>query len=376
MALVAGTLAAAPLPVSAQWHAEARVGQFDFRLGEQSAAATTSVGLGVAYEASAGWFRLSAGVPTGAEDPLWGAAETGGRLDTNAGPVTLGVDVAAQGFLQRYTRQLEHPGGVLQPPTVTEGTATGFGVALQALPFAAAHAGPVTLRAQGGWSGYRSGLEDTDLTRHVALAGIELTGQPTGSVLVGASARRYWADDTEYTLAGGSLMWAHPSVTLWATAGRWLEPADHPLSWSAGAQVPVGRRLELALQARDDSFDPLYASAPRRSWTLGVRVRLGDVPSTAAPVPASYERGVATIALPASSARGVPRIAGDFTDWQPVPMTRDGDTWSYQAALAPGVYEYAFVDGNGTWFVPPSTPGRRDDGMGGFVALLVVGGES
>jgi hypothetical protein len=233
----------------------------------------------------------------------------------------------------------------------------------------------VTLRAQGGWSGYRSGLEDTDLTRHVGLAGVELTGRLSGSVLVGASARRYWADDTVHTLARGTFVWAHPSVTLWAGAGHWLAPADRLLSWSAGARVPVGQRLELALQARDDSFDPLYASTPRRSWTVGVRVRLGNAPSGAAPVPASYERGIATIALPASSARGVPRIAGDFNDWTPEPMELRGDTWSYEAALAPGVYEYAFVDENGTWFVPPSTPGRRDDGMGGFVALLVVGGE-
>jgi len=38
----------------------------------------------------------------------------------------------------------------------------------------------------------------------------------------------------------------------------------------------------------------------------------------------------------------------------------------------PGVYHYTFRSATGEWFVPVSTAGRRDDGMGGFVAVLVV----
>ena len=40
--------------------------------------------------------------------------------------------------------------------------------------------------------------------------------------------------------------------------------------------------------------------------------------------------------------------------------------------LEPGVYRYSFRSESGEWFVPESTPGRRPDGMGGFVAVLVV----
>ncbi|HEY8485417.1 MAG TPA: hypothetical protein VIL13_12465 [Longimicrobiales bacterium] len=40
--------------------------------------------------------------------------------------------------------------------------------------------------------------------------------------------------------------------------------------------------------------------------------------------------------------------------------------------VAPGVYHYAFVTADGKWFVPESVPGRKDDGMGGHVAVLVV----
>jgi hypothetical protein len=53
-------------------------------------------------------------------------------------------------------------------------------------------------------------------------------------------------------------------------------------------------------------------------------------------------------------------------------MQRDGDHWTYTIALAPGVYHYSFVSNTGEWFVPASVAGRKDDGMGGHVAVLVV----
>jgi hypothetical protein len=36
------------------------------------------------------------------------------------------------------------------------------------------------------------------------------------------------------------------------------------------------------------------------------------------------------------------------------------------------VYNYSFVAPDGTWYVPQSVPGRKDDGMGGHVAVLVI----
>jgi hypothetical protein len=53
-------------------------------------------------------------------------------------------------------------------------------------------------------------------------------------------------------------------------------------------------------------------------------------------------------------------------------MTNTAGSWTYTVAVAPGVYNYAFVNEDGEWFVPESVPGRKDDGMGGHVAVLVV----
>jgi hypothetical protein len=89
-------------------------------------------------------------------------------------------------------------------------------------------------------------------------------------------------------------------------------------------------------------------------------------------VPARTSDGRAAIVLPAREAKGAPAIAGDFTGWKPVPMRREGSHWIWDGALAPGVYHYAFVAPDGTWFVPESVPGRQKDGMGGWTAVLVV----
>ena len=53
-------------------------------------------------------------------------------------------------------------------------------------------------------------------------------------------------------------------------------------------------------------------------------------------------------------------------------MERRGNQWTYTVAVPRGVYNYSFVSASGEWFVPDGVPGRKDDGMGGHVAVLVV----
>jgi hypothetical protein len=91
-----------------------------------------------------------------------------------------------------------------------------------------------------------------------------------------------------------------------------------------------------------------------------------------APVPARYDDGVATILLNADQAVGAVLVAGDFNDWKAEPMMIHGGEWTFRIHLRPGVYYYSFVSPEGTWFVPESVPGRKPDGFGGFVAVLVV----
>ena len=89
-------------------------------------------------------------------------------------------------------------------------------------------------------------------------------------------------------------------------------------------------------------------------------------------VPGNRSDGV-LIRVSVSDAPGtVLSVGGDFNDWRSMPMHREGDEWVIRLPITPGVYNFAFRSGNGQWFVPPSILSRRDDGMGGYVGVLVV----
>lgn len=379
VAMVVG-LSLVPAPATAQeWSLEARAGRLDFRLAEDVPAAT-SVGVGLTRVTTGGWFHLSAGVPLGDEDPLWGALNVGGRLGLVEGRAfTLGVDASGQGYVQRYPRSLDEQDGGLMPGNpfdrvVTDGTTWGRGLAASALPVAALDLGRVAVEARAGVAWYQSALGGNETTRNVPLADMAATVDLAGGVYVGATARRFAAPDGDYSYGGLTARVLRPEVRVWGSVGHWLgESLGVP--WSAGAALPLSDRFEVTVEGRQDVVEPLYGSAPRRAWSVGARVGLTDPPEPARPIPAAYQGGQATIAVEASDVDGAPRIAGDFTGWEPRPMTRVADRWQYTAPLEPGVYEYAFVDPDGDWFVPTSVAGRKDDGMGGEVALLVVEGE-
>jgi hypothetical protein len=154
--------------------------------------------------------------------------------------------------------------------------------------------------------------------------------------------------------------------------GKWVRGGPADVVWSLGAAVDIAAGLRLEAGYRSAGYDPLYESSTAGSAALGASFRLGGSSALAAPVPATYRDGRAVIRIKVRDARGTPRLAGDFSDWRPVPMTRAGDVFEATIPVAPGVYAYAFVNDAGEWFVPESTPGRRSDGMGGWQAVLVV----
>jgi hypothetical protein len=86
-----------------------------------------------------------------------------------------------------------------------------------------------------------------------------------------------------------------------------------------------------------------------------------------------HDDGRVVLHLPARDAGAPPPlIAGDFTNWMPVRMERHKDEWRYSVHVSSGVYHFAFRGADGRWFVPASFPNRTDDGMGGWVATLVI----
>jgi hypothetical protein len=306
------------------------------------------------------WIFGSGGVPLRSGDSSWMSAGSGGRLQrARAGRrPRAGIDIGAHGYLFRDAIV----------------AARGSGAALDALPFVSLPAGPGAIEVRAGWRGHTLSYAGLRESRGVIETGIRTVhGNSTFRAEVDAKWVR--ASEGGFPFAGAALTYAGRPVQIWLRAGRWLDADLDEVSWSAGAGVAAGARALMWARVWQDAPDPLYWNVPRRSWSVGVTHGIGRQAGVDSPFRRTRSRdGSVVLALPVSEAR-LPAlfIAGDFTGWQPRAMTREGGVWVIRARLEPGVYRYAFRTAEGRWFVPESVPGRADDGMGGHVAILVVG---
>jgi hypothetical protein len=65
-------------------------------------------------------------------------------------------------------------------------------------------------------------------------------------------------------------------------------------------------------------------------------------------------------------------IMGDFSDWSPVTMVRQGrDLWEVTVPLAPGRHQINIRTDGGKWVAPPGLP-KTNDGISGEVGVLIV----
>ncbi|HEU4800974.1 MAG TPA: glycogen-binding domain-containing protein [Gemmatimonadales bacterium] len=373
-ALGALTLCLQPASASGQEvRASARFGRIAFDGAPAGSAGASSVVLGLGRYAPQDRLTASAAIPVG-DGPAW-AALAGWKRFQSHGKAGVLLDLSAHGFAQRQTQEGTAPAGPVPGPLggsipiQNELFGVGAGAELMVGLWAGTGTGRAELRAGG--SAQRSQLGDAISERALPSADVRLS---LGSLPVTLSTEvRGWFDDGATLAHGGAtLQLAQGPFVLWGSAGTWMSGGVDGADWSAGGSVALNPLIELNAGGRGNSFDPLYRSTTATSWWAGMSIRLGAASIARAPVPARYVDGRATIRIDASQVTGVPSIAGDFTNWKPVPMQRQGSHWSWIGTLVPGVYNYAFVAEDGTWFVPESVPGRKDDGMGGHVAVLVV----
>lgn len=364
------------VPVHAQqWHVDAQAGRIRSAL-DPNAPETETVVLGLRYDDLLTGFRLSAGVPTASAEPLWGAIAGARRIAAWRGSFFGGLDVGGHAFLMHdpVERTREIPGGGLfKPPTVERlPSMSGSAFAAQGLPVVGFENASVQAYARAGVSYYSSNFGEQKRTRTVQLGEAQLTYSPNAALALIPAVRHYRANEGNYTHAGISAVASLGAASIWGSAGQLSGDSSSAGTWGAGAALRLGNRASLAASVRHDAIDPLYMTPSQRAWSLGASVRVGGTGLRGAPIPARYENGFATIRLAISQAKVQPRIAGDFNDWKPAPMQREGDNWTFTVKLEPGVYNYAFVNEHGEWFVPEKHAGRKDDGMGGHVAVLVV----
>lgn len=370
--LVTSALLLAAVPAAAQeWRLIGQVGRVTYP-GAPGGGSATSAVLGLTRTRARDWLGFSAGLPVEG-GPYWASAAGWRRLQTRGAAGFL-LDLSAHGFAQGDPQESADPPPLvpLQPLGSSTTLVAGYGAGAEAMAGAFASSRRLAVEARAGAAGQASEVAGVRSDRLLPAGGLGLT-----AVLAPFTVRsetRGWLDgDTGHAVARGSVEWGHGPVRLSGSVGRWFAGGVDETEWGIGLTAALGGRVELIAGARGHTFDPLHLTTTDRSAWGGLGVRLGRA-AMAAPAPARYEDGRATIRLPAREARGPVSIAGDFNGWSPAPMRRDGGDWVLEVPLAPGVYHYAFVGPDGTWFVPPSVRGRRPDGMGGWVAVLVVQG--
>ena len=181
--------------------------------------------------------------------------------------------------------------------------------------------------------------------------------------------------------------WREERWWLTALAGR-TAVAKNPAAFWGGVQVgaDVGRGVLLMLGAGTSSraFAQRGVDAGRKNFSLGLGFNTAILSSTP-PVDASHG-GAKALAFTVTAVRpGIIRVAiriptpatasvelaSDCTNWRPVPMTREGETWVAEVPAIAGVHR-ANVRVNGERWIAPPGLARVDDDFAGEVGIFVV----
>lgn len=129
--------------------------------------------------------------------------------------------------------------------------------------------------------------------------------------------------------------------------------------------------------------DPLVLAEPgrRSSGILVGRRVLGEGPlSLRRPEPLHQVlapgAGGARVrfALPAPAGASMVEVLGDFTLWEPLPMTERGSLWTLEVDVPAGTHHFGFLV-DGEWYLPKDAPDAVPDEWGRRSATLVIEGD-
>lgn len=349
----------APAAAAAQWTLQAAAGRA-VHDPVSARVSTTSASLGLSYDAGPAWSYVSGGAPLEGEGPGWGAGGGGGWIGTRRGALQLGISAAGHGYA--YGSSGPNP--------------SGSGGTLELLPTVSFTRGLLTAELSSGFAGAVDALGDSTDTRGFHDSAARLTLAAAEGLTVGGDARWVRGEGGDWPYAGGSAELRRPWGAAWAYAGAWLG-SDHPepvAAYGAGVRVRVMDRTEVQASVRQEPFDPLYWTAPRRTWSVSLSRTLGKrrepSPAVRRLLP-TVDNGWATFRLPLAEHAAAPVVLGDFSGWEPVAMTPEGNAWVVRVRVEPGAYHYAFRAADGRMLVPEGVP-SVDDGFGGRSAVLVV----
>lgn len=320
--------------------------------------ASTSASLGLSYDGAARWAYVSGGVAVQGEGPGWGAAGMGGWIPAaEFGAVQAGVSTALQGYAFGVTGPNE----------------AGQGGSVQLQPSLAWRGGAMTATVRSGLSAAGDRISDAAELRVFLDSDARLAASVADGVEVGAGARLVSGEGGRWPYAGATAEVRRPWGAGWAYAGRWLD-TDHPdpaTAWGAGVRLRVVRATEVQAAVRQEPFDPVYWSTPRRTWSVQLSRSLGGKARGISPAAPRVRSGVAVFRVARAKAASAPSVVGAFTGWVPVPMRAEGDAWVVRIPVTPGMHHYVFRTALGEVLLPEGVQ-TVDDGFGGRSAVLVV----
>lgn len=249
----------------------------------------------------------------------------------------------------------------------------------------------------GGWIGGSYGRSSAAAVAHRVgelAAGAWAAGRQ-GGVAVALT----WSGiaDSAYLDLTGTVRWSARFLELDGLLGArtWSQGGGEGVYGQVDAWIPIERRIALLLSAGRTPSDYVRGLLASKYVSLGVRLTpfagparpasaLTDVlrrearppavtPAVTAPrlALATADGEIRTVRVRAPGARTI-ELAGDFTDWQPLPLLRvDGDTWEITLRVPAGTYRLDVRADGGPWRAPQGTRLEHDE-FGGEVGILVV----
>ncbi len=148
---------------------------------------------------------------------------------------------------------------------------------------------------------------------------------------------------------------------------------------TASGTLQLTERFALLAAGGRQLADPLRGLPQADLVTFSARVSFGPKPLPVMQRSVIAEAGVLAFAggggelvvrvLAAESM--LVEVAGDFSEWEPLPMEREGSFWVARARLRPGKHRVAVRVNLGEWRAPRNLARVRDD-YGGEAGLVVV----
>jgi len=241
------------------------------------------------------------------------------------------------------------------------------------------------LRSEFGTSALIGGLQlGFTLLRSSFTLMSDPTATPTQDTLSAVpgrpdSGRGYRSSMTDARLTG---RWRFGSLDFDASIGRRFSQTTRELTlWGVSASREITPLLDLVAATGRAGSDPVTAVPGSRYLVVGLRLKLGGGPTPLLLPPLPADRAAFRIGPVAGSGREVvvmvPRahtveLAGDFTDWRPVPLESWGDEqWRAVLPIPPGLHRLAIRTDGGRWHAPPGTRPIQSE-FGGEVAEIVV----